>query len=102
MAWNKYQSTPEELNLESYPEEVQQDFWDFINSVPFIKNLISEDRPLCKDLPRDEQGRAIIDISNPPIIEDIDYFRQTAIFFTQLLTSETLGFVIKNIRSILI
>ena len=43
MAWNKYQSTPEELNLESYPEEVQQDFWDFINSVPFIKNLISED-----------------------------------------------------------
>ena len=81
MAWNKYQSTPEELNLESYPEEVQQDFWDFINSVPFIKNLISEDRPLCKDLPRDEQGRAIIDISNPPIIEDIDYFRQTAIFY---------------------
>ena len=81
MVWNKYQSTPEELNLESYPEEVQQDFWDFINSVPFIKNLISVDRPLCKDLPRDEQGRAIIDISNPPIIEDIDYFRQTAILY---------------------
>lgn len=81
MVWNKYQSTPEELNLESYPEEVQQDFWDFINSVPYIKNLISADRPLCKDLPRDEQGRAIIDISNPPIIEDVDYFRQTAIFY---------------------
>lgn len=81
MVWNKYQSTPEELNIESYPEEVQQDFWDFINSVPYIKNLISADRPLCKDLPRDEQGRAIIDISNPPIIEDVDYFRQTAIFY---------------------
>lgn len=81
MVWNKYQSTPEELNIESYPEEVQQDFWDFINSVPYIKNLISADRPLCKDLPKDEQGRAIIDISNPPIIEDVDYFRQSAIFY---------------------
>lgn len=81
MEYNKYQSTPEELHLNTYPEEVQTEFWDFIASVPFIKNLISDKRPLCKDLPRDENGRAIIDISNPPIIEDTDYFRQAAITF---------------------
>ena len=81
MEWNKYQSTPEELQLDTYPEEVQTEFWDFIASVPFIKNLISDKRPLCEDLPRDENGRAIINISNPPIIEDTDYFRQAAITF---------------------
>lgn len=78
---NKYQSTPEELQLDTYPEEVQAEFWDFINSVPFIKNLISDSRPLCKDLPRGDDGRALIDITSPPIIEDIDYFRQAAITF---------------------
>lgn len=33
------------------------------------------------ELPRDKQGRAIIDLANPPIFEDIDYFRQTALKF---------------------
>lgn len=79
MAWNKYQTQLEDLHLEDYPQEVVDEFYEFINTVPFIKNLISEDRPLCKDLPRDENGRAIINITNPPIIENIDYFRESAI-----------------------
>ena len=79
MEWNKYQSTIEQLNLDSYPDEVVNEFYEFINTVPFIKNLISKDRPLCKDVPRDENGRAIIDLTNPPIIENVDYFRQAAI-----------------------
>lgn len=37
-----------------------------------------------QDLPRDDQGRAIIDLSNPPIFEDVDYFRQTALAFKKL------------------
>lgn len=81
--WNKYQSTEEELKLSSYPQEVQDEFWTSITSIPFIQNLISENRPLCKDLPRDENGRAIIDLANPPIIEDADYFRQTALHFKE-------------------
>ena len=79
MEWNKYQSTIEQLNLDSYPDEVVNEFYEFINTVPFIRNLISKDRPLCKDVPRDENGRAIIDLTNPPIIENVDYFRQSAI-----------------------
>ena len=79
MEWNKYQSTIEQLNLDSYPDEVVNEFYEFINTVPFIKNLISKNRPLCKDVPRDENGRAIIDLTNPPIIENVNYFRQSAI-----------------------
>ena len=81
MAYNKYQSTPEQLNLDSYPEEIKEQFFDFINTVPYIKNLISENRPYAKDCPRDQDGKIIIDFTNPPIIEDTDYFRPTAIHF---------------------
>lgn len=81
MVWNKYQSTPEQLNLDNYPEEIKEQFFDFINTVPYIKNLISENRPYAKDCPRDQDGKIIVDFTNPPIIEDTDYFRPTAIYF---------------------
>ena len=77
--WNRCQTPLEELELEKYPQEVQEQFWDFINNVPFIRWMISKDRPLVSELPRDEQGRAIIDVTKPPILEHTEYFRQTAI-----------------------
>jgi len=32
-------------------------------------------------LPRDEQGKVIIDITDPPILTDMDYFRPTALHY---------------------
>ena len=81
LIFNKYQSSLEELNIHSYPQEVQNEFFEAINGIPFVRNLISAKRPLCKDLPRDKDGKCIIDITNPPIIENVDYFRPTALFF---------------------
>lgn len=81
MAFNKYQTSIEDLHLEDYPQEVVEEFYDALNSVQYIKNLVSDKRPLMSELPRDEQGRAIIDLANPPIFEDVDYFRQTALKF---------------------
>lgn len=83
MEFNKYQSTFEELQLDSYPQEVQDEFLDAINSVPLIQHLISPNRPLAKDCPRDEDGKIIVDLTNPPIIEDTDYFRPVAIFYKE-------------------
>ena len=79
--FNKYQSSLEDLNIDSYPQEVQDEFFEAINGIPIVRNLISPNRPYCKDLPRDAEGKAIIDITNPPIIEDTDYFRPTAIYY---------------------
>lgn len=79
--FNKHQSSLEELNIESYPQEVQEQFFDFINNVPFIKHLISPTRLRAKDLPRDSENKIIIDLTKPHILEDMDYFRQTAIHF---------------------
>ena len=81
MEFNKYQSTLEELKLDSYPQEVQDEFMENLMGVQFIQNLVSPNRPYPKDCPKDEEGRIIIDLSNPPIIEDTDYFRPTALFF---------------------
>lgn len=81
--FNEYQSTLEELKIDQYPEEIQEQFFDFINTVPYIKNLISVDRPRAKDLPRDEEGKIVVDLTNPPIIEDIDFFRPVAKHFEQ-------------------
>lgn len=69
----------EELELNKYPQEVQENFLDFLNNVPFIKWMVSPERPLISNVPRDDQGRAIIDVTHPPILENSDYFRQTAL-----------------------
>ena len=76
--WNRCQTSLEDLHLESYATEIQEQFWDFINNVPFIKWMVSPNRPVISELPRDSQGRAIIDVTQPPILEGTDYFRQSA------------------------
>lgn len=78
---NKYQTPIKDLNLEQENKEIQEQFYDFINNVPYIKSLISINRPRAKDLKRDEEGKIIIDITQPHILEDMDYFRPSAIHF---------------------
>ena len=46
---NKYQTSITQELLDKYPQEVQEQFLDFINNVPYIKNLISPNRPYTKD-----------------------------------------------------
>ena len=86
--FNKCQTPMEELCVtvdgkkvmfNDCPQEVQDQFWDFLNNVPFIKWMVSPDRPMISELPRDEYGRAIIDVTHPPILEGSEYFRQAAI-----------------------
>lgn len=76
---NKYQTPITQELLDKYPQEVQEQFLDFINNVPYIKNLISPNRPYTRDLPKDKNGRAIIDLTKPPLHEDMDYFKPTAL-----------------------
>ena len=80
---NKYQTPITDELLSHYPDEVKEQFLEFINTVPLIQSLISSSRPHIKDLPRDSEGRAIIDLTNPPIFEDADYFRQSALYFLE-------------------
>ena len=80
---NEYQTPIEELHLKDKPKEIQDQFWDFFTNVPLIRWLTSADRPRAKDLPRDEEGKIIVDVTQPHILEDMDYFRPTAIHYQQ-------------------
>lgn len=80
---NEYQTPITEELISLYPEEVIEQLYDFINNVEFIKWLISPNRPKAKDLPRDNDGKIIVDLAHPHIIEDADYFRPAAIFFEE-------------------
>ena len=78
---NKYQTELTEELMNTLPQEVREQLLETLTTVEFVKRLISPNRPYAKDLPRDEKGRIIVDITNPHIIEDADYFRQPALHF---------------------
>lgn len=80
---NEYQTPVTREFMEEMSAESQADFLEFVTSIPFIKWMIAPDRPHAKDLPRDDQGRAIIDVTRPPILDDVDYFRPSAKFFEE-------------------
>ena len=78
---NKYQTELTDELINSLSDEVRTDLLDYINNIEFIQRLISPDREYAKDRPRDKSGKIIVDLCNPHILEDMDYFRQTAIHF---------------------
>lgn len=78
---NKYQTELTEELVNSLPQEVQDQLFDIINNVEFVKRLISPTREYAKDRPRDDRGRIIVDLTNPHILENMDYFRPSAIHY---------------------
>ena len=81
MALNSTQSNFEELRVDDNPKEVIDQFYDFFSNIPFIHNLTKADRKRAKDLPRDAEGKIEVNITEPHILEDMDYFRPSAIHF---------------------
>lgn len=79
--FNKYQTELTEELANSLPQEVQDQLFDIINNVEFVKRLISPIREYAKDRPRDDRGRIIVDLANPHILENMDYFRPSAIHY---------------------
>lgn len=78
---NKYQTPLTDELLSTLPEEVRDQLFDIINNVEFVRRLISPTRGYAKDRPRDENGKIIVDLANPHILENMDYFRPTALHY---------------------
>ena len=74
---NKYQTPITEELKNSLHREVWDELIDFIDNVKFIQNLMApeEVRGFAKDRPRDKDGKIIVDLTNPHILEDMDFFR---------------------------
>jgi hypothetical protein len=84
---NGYQTPLTEEIKNSVPREVWLELIDFLSSVEFIKRLIApeEVRGYAKDKPRETKfyndGRINVDLTNPHILENMDFFRERALFF---------------------
>ena len=78
---NIYQTKLTDELLGSLKDEVRTDLFDIINNVEFIQRLISPSRKYAKDLPRDSSGRILVDLCEPHLLSDMNYFRQAAMHF---------------------
>ena len=84
--FNKHQTVLNEELKDSLPKEVWLELLDYISSVEYIKRLIAPEhiRGYAKDRPKSENyndNRIEVDLSNPHILEDMDYFRDKALYF---------------------
>lgn len=90
---NKYQTKLTDEIKQKYHRDVITDLYEAVDTIAFVKHLISNDRPYAKDLPvmtyeneegeliEYEDGRKVIDITKPHFLEDMDFFRERALFF---------------------
>jgi len=86
MEFNKYQTELTDVLLSQLSGELKEELFALIDSIPFIYNMISADRPEIEDVPKDDDGKLIVDIMNPHILKDMDYFRQPAIYYQKYHT----------------
>lgn len=70
----------EEL-FNSLRQEIREEFLDIVSTIDFIKKIISPNIKRACDLERDEKGKIIIDVTEPHKLEDMDYFRPSALHF---------------------
>lgn len=82
---NSFQTPLSERLKRALPKEVWENMLEYISTVSFIKNLIADEntRGYAKDRPKNKNGKIVVDITKPHILEDMDYFRQPAIFFKE-------------------
>jgi hypothetical protein len=71
--------------LHAAPSDIRMELLDLVENIEMLSWMMSpeKDRGYAKDKPKDSKGRVIVDIVKPHILEDMDYFRQPALYFRQ-------------------
>lgn len=64
-----------------FSDEVRESFLSYFFNVPFINYLCSFERGYARDCKRSSDGRIEVDLERPHILEDMDYFRPSAIHY---------------------
>jgi hypothetical protein len=83
---NSYQTPLTEELKKNLHREVWSELVDMINSITFIKNLIAVEnvRSYARDQVKSvdyNDGRIEVSLTNPHILNDMDFFRERALFF---------------------
>lgn len=83
---NRYQTPINDELKKSLKKEIYEELIETIDSIKFIQHLVAPEniRGYAKDRPKDEDyddGRINVDITHPHLLEDMDFFRERALFF---------------------
>ena len=95
LLFNKYQTAIDEALIKKLPKQVYSDLIDSIEHIPLINWLIqpAQVRGYAKNRPKHNQlsdedlrkqyndSRIVVDVTKPHILEEVDFFRERAIFF---------------------
>ena len=87
MELNNYQTPIDDKLKASLHKEIYGDILEYVSSVKFIQRLVAPEsiRGFAKDREKEVEfyndGRIKIDLTNPHILEDMDFFREKALFF---------------------
>lgn len=81
--YNQYQTQVTADLLKELKKETRTDLIDALENIPFIENMTRTNRPYASDLERDDDGKIVINITEPHILEDMDYFRPAARYFKE-------------------
>lgn len=63
------------------PIDVYTEIVESIDQIELLGNLLNPNRLHASNLPKDAKGRIIVDITDPHILDDTDYFRPLAIYY---------------------
>lgn len=69
--------------LDIQDSEVRQDVTELLHTIPMLYHMNDPERKRAKNLPRDKHNKIIVDVTKPHILEDMDYFRQSAITYNK-------------------
>ena len=78
---NDFNTAITEELFNSLNQEVREEFMEIVSSIEFIRRIISPNIKRACDLERDNKGKIIIDVTEPHKLEDMDYFRPSALHF---------------------
>lgn len=69
--------------LEKLDANSKAEFYDILERIEFVKRLVSSTRQRASDRPRDSKGRIKVDIVNPHILENMEFFTERAKYFQE-------------------
>lgn len=70
-------------DIRSKPTWLQAELLETIENIPFIYNLVKADRKRACDIHRDSFGRIIVNLTEPHVLENMDFFREAAIRYKE-------------------
>lgn len=78
---NDVQTPIDEKELLKMNPEIRAELYDILEKIELVGNMISPNRRRVHQMPLDEEGKIIVDLEDPHILHDMDFFRKPAIHF---------------------